>query len=83
MAVYFQLFQNEELQSFNKVDSEMCKHFGVECDEKFWYQNWYNTVGFSLALGHSWDQIYQDWPNKKDIIDWIKQNYTVNSFAHR
>lgn len=81
MAVYFQLFQNEELQSFNKVDSEMCEHFGAECDPVKWYQNWYNTVGFSLALGHSWDQVYQDWPNKKDIIDWMRKNYTVNSFA--
>lgn len=83
MAAYFQLFQNGELQSFNKVDSEMCKHFGVECDPVNWYENWYNTLGFSLALGHTWEQIRQDWPHKKDIIDWMEKNYDANSWSGR
>lgn len=83
MAVYFQLFQNGEAQVLTEVDREMCKHFNVFCDPDLWYQNWYNTIGFSLALGHTWEQIYKDWPNKKDIIDWIKQNYSPNSFSGR
>ena len=49
-----------EPESRAKIDDEMCKHFGVTPDPKFWYMDWDNIVGFSLACGKTWDQIREN-----------------------
>lgn len=34
-----------------KVDEAICEYFGVEVDPKYWVANWYNVIGFLIAIG--------------------------------
>jgi hypothetical protein len=85
MAVYIQLtnITSGNVESFYVIDNKMRLYFGAECSETEWYHNWYNTVAFSLSLGHTWDQVSKDWPSKKNIIDWLMNNYTAYSYCSR
>lgn len=44
-----------------------------------WYRNWYNEVGFRLALGWSLDKIAQEYPEWANVCDWLQANYTSDA----
>lgn len=63
----FTLTRKSDLEAgpvpFITIDNEMCAHFGVEPHEKFYFCDWYNTIGFRIALGRKLEDmatIYED-----------------------
>lgn len=71
-----------------QIDNEMRAHFGVPADSSSWYHNWYNTIGFFLALGKSFDDLRKlfrepGWDHADElikIVDWLDENFTVKSW---
>ncbi len=59
MPACFQLYPkgSNEPVILQRLDDEMCRHFGVEPDPDRWLGGWYDTIGFRFALGKSFDQI--------------------------
>lgn len=96
MPVCFQLYPigSQEPAILQKVDDAMRVHFQQPADPDHWLGGWYNWIGFSLATGHSWDDLRQemreviakpiddkhkDWAEGQLlIIDWLAANYTPN-----
>ena len=64
MPVCFQLFSKERPEDgpvvLQKVDEELCAHFGAEVDPKYYYNGWFDTVGFRLACGKSFEDIRRE-----------------------
>lgn len=95
MAINFQLTRKGETEPklLWAVDAELCWHFRAEHRESRWFADWYDLIGFKLALGDTWAEIRHklrdfdsayDWIWDNDIIDvvnWLEANYTVNSFS--
>jgi hypothetical protein len=65
----------EAPEVLQKVDEAICAHYGVEVSSKYWFHNWYNVIGFLIALkGHNLgtDELreevnkwYDDWPSNE------------------
>lgn len=55
----FQLTRKGETKPvvLQALDEELCKHFQAECHPKWWYNAWYDCIGFMLATGKTFDQI--------------------------
>lgn len=75
-----------------KIDEEMCAHFKVDCHPTRWLQMWYDTIGWHLAMGHSFEvvrkKIEEDFKGvlKPDdllfqICDWLAENFTARAWA--
>jgi hypothetical protein len=47
--------------SLNEVDRLMCEHFGVEPDSKRYLCGWFDSIGFYLALGRTFETIRTDY----------------------
>ncbi len=43
--------------SANTLDEEICAHLGVEIHPTNYHVYWYDSIGFRLALGMTWDEI--------------------------
>ena len=70
------------------VDDTMRKFFGAPKDEKHWYLEWYDTVGFALAMGNDWDQCRElilgdDEAGLGPVIDWLEEHFEVYAWATR
>jgi len=68
------------------IDEELCAHLGVEVDENNWVHGWYNSIGFSLAMGKSFDECretFQDSEVLLPVIDYLDANFTTNSWVER
>lgn len=85
MAVYFQLNDKVTKQPaiFQKIDDEMRAAFNAPSDPDQYYERWYDTVGFALALGHRWDKIKELFPSKSAIVDWLAERYEPDNWAGR
>lgn len=61
----FQLIRKSQPEAgpvvLTEVDEELCRHFGVSIHPYCWYENWYDIIGFRLALGRSFAEI---WPTQ-------------------
>lgn len=82
MAACFSLTKIGETEPavLQEVDNDMARFFGVEPDPVKWYRNWYNEVGFRLALGWSLDKITQEYPEWVSVCDWLQANYTSDAW---
>ena len=62
MSVCFQLFAigSDKGEPLNQVDEAICKHFGVEVHPTLYYHDWFDVIGFRLALGKTWDEIVEE-----------------------
>jgi hypothetical protein len=47
--------------SLNEVDRLMCEHFGFEPDSKRYLCGWFDSIGFYLALGRTYQTIRADY----------------------
>jgi hypothetical protein len=47
--------------SLNEVDRLMCEHFGFEPDSKQYLCGWFDSIGFYLALGRTFETIRTDY----------------------
>ena len=45
---------------FVTIDEEICAHCGVTPDPDRYLDGWYDSIGFRLAFGKSWDEIRKD-----------------------
>jgi hypothetical protein len=79
---------------FSQIDEEMCRHFEQPVDEKRYLGGWYDSIGFRLALGKSFEQIRAEFRGYVDeeketsnfyvtmlkMLDWLDENYTPDSW---
>lgn len=83
MPVCFQLYRKSDMAagpvSFQLIDDEMREHFKAEPDPEFYYECWYDTIGSGLALGHSFEELKEFFPDKIEIIDWMAKRFTADS----
>lgn len=63
-----------------EVDKAICVYMDIPVSETDWAYSWYNTIGLSLAIGHDWEKIKEFFPERTPIIDFLKENYDVNSW---
>ena len=83
MAVYFELKRDGNAVPFTKIDDEMCEALGVPCDPINYYKNWYDTIGFSIACGKSWDELREFWPEKVEIVNFLEANFEKICYGGR
>jgi hypothetical protein len=92
----FQLFDksSSEVVSLISVDERICKEvYNVEPHSKYWGStvfNWYDTIGFTIAMGKSLDQVrdhyvksdvwLEELPIINKVLDFLEDNYTTRSF---
>ncbi len=87
MAAYFQLYRigTSEAVTFEEVDRDLCQNLGFTYDPEHYAGRWYNTVGFALALGYSWDTIVDvyDMPQITAIVHHMRQLYNPDAWNGR
>lgn len=69
--------------SLTKIDEEMCKHFNVECDPVKYYCEWYNTIGLMLAIGRTFEEIFEIFEGSErtiEIAKWLQANFTTDAW---
>jgi len=99
MPNYFQLVSkvSGEPEPFIKIDREMCEHFNQPCDEVKYFADWYDTIGFRVAMGKSFDDILQEFGGylrddrteyernfyalQIEIVRYLKERFDTNAWA--
>lgn len=77
-ALYYK--DTNERASLMKVDEELCEFLGVPCDKERWVRDWYNTIGLSLAIGHSLEKTKEFFPDKVDIINYLVDHFYADAW---
>ncbi len=86
---------NADAVPLARIDEEMCKHFKASVQPTQYYFYWFDTIGFSLAMGKTYDQIREQfkadrasdtsgpayWDKMLAIVDWLEANYVPNAWA--
>lgn len=81
--------------SFQVIDEEMCKFFNQPCDPVKYMDEWYDIIGFNLAMDLSFDkqrvkyiekskqgnELGEFCKNLVKIIDWLDENFTYDAWA--
>jgi len=96
MPVCFQLFDKEknEATSFSKIDKELCSFLGAPVDPVRYVLGWYDSIGFRLACGKSFEQIKAEfagyvaeagtnvnfYKNLLRVVEWLETRYSPNSW---
>jgi len=86
MAAYFQMFPlgSTDAESFQDIDDKMCAHFGVPPDPKWYYKGWYDTIGFALAMGKSWDWMREHYSEGlHPVIEYLETRYRAENWYGR
>ena len=63
MPACFQLFRKGSVhaQKFTDVDNAICAYLEVVANDEQYVNDWYDHIGFLLALGRSFREIGQRW----------------------
>lgn len=74
-----------EPATLQSIDDAMRVHFGAPPDTVNWYENWYEFIGYALAMGKDWNSIRTYYPRPEynevcDIVDWLEANYVPNQW---
>ena len=85
MAAYFTLTRLGETKpsTFNRVDEELCRFFGVAVDEEKYLWHWYDTVGLGIALEHGPARLleaFSESPEAVAVIDYLRSHYEWNAW---
>lgn len=97
MPACFQLYdkQTNEAEKLSIVDEKLCSFLGIQPDPVKYVNGWYDSIGFRLAVGKTFEQIrtefteYVNEPNNPyakgysnllTILQWIEENYSPNSW---
>lgn len=82
--------------AFTVIDEELCAHFGAEVHPKNWYLNWYDLLGFSLAIGKTFGELrdqfraatydmdnpYREFDKQLvKVIDYLDDNFKAEAWA--
>lgn len=69
-----------------EVDNELCEALGVTPDDDRFYREWVDLVGFSLALGKSFDEtrdIFKTDADLQRVIGHLESRYDNTSYHGR
>ena len=64
-----------------EVDEALCAHFDAPVHPTQWFRAWYDIEGLGFACGKSFDWMREQFPDRKEILDFLENNYTVNAWA--
>jgi hypothetical protein len=88
MANYIQLFDksNGEAVSFQIIDEKLCAALGVPCDEKRYFGEWYDIIGYSrcdtiaavMEKTAKWNDI-----DLNRALAWLDEHYSLNAWCSR
>lgn len=69
----------EKASNLVDIDEELCQAFGEPIHLEHWFRNWYNLIGFCLAMGDSFDQVRERLKegdtDLREVIDWLEERY--------
>lgn len=90
----FQLTRKGEREpaTLVSVDEAICAHLGCRVDPVRYAHEWYDSIGFALAMGDTFDKIRNSYikndyyrPEYKavmvKIVDFLEANYTTSAWA--
>lgn len=80
MPICFELHKNGEAVTLVRVDEEICRHFGEEPHPTMYYRGWFDSIGFALASGKSFEEIRLMFPTMVDITNFIEKTYEPKSW---
>ena len=93
MAAYLRLESFEthnvyEGSDLIKVDEMICKAVGDEVHPNLWCRNWMNTIGFDLAVGKSWPDLFKEYEGEEDkkvaeVLNFLFENFLNTSYMGR
>ena len=85
---------SNEAAMLHDVDAALCAHFGKPVHEKHWFAGWYQSIGFSLALGQTFAEIREDFERDAQedpepqwyrtqiaIVDYLESHYTSDAWV--
>lgn len=97
IAIYFQLILNgsDSPKELNNVDEDICNYFNAPIDDKHYFRDWYNGIGFYIAQGESYQlgesllrskiqEIDEGRPDSLlliPVLDYLESNYTSKSWS--
>ena len=81
MAAYFQLIPRVDPghgpMSLSAIDNGIREFLGLEPDDEHYAYSWYDTIGFMLALGATWQQV------DNHLLAWVgKANLQASGLRH-
>lgn len=102
MPNYFSLTRKSDSDNgpvpLSKIDSEICQHFNEEVHPELYYLGWYDVIGFSLAMGDSFETIkayiskranetsgdnHQRWNRLREVAEYLEENFQPSAWATR
>lgn len=90
MALYVKFTKNGNTIPPAQVDNDLRKALGYPPNSEDWLFGWYNLIGIRLAAGHSYEAMLADYDDTTDfgmrlvdIIKYIRDNYTIESWSAR
>lgn len=82
--------------NLQQIDAEICQFLCVPCDPNRWVCDWYNTIGFALAMGKTFPQIRAIWEDAAEgaepseveqdfeVLAYLETNFTSDAwYQHR
>ena len=66
-----------------KIDEEICRLLDQPVNPQL-YADWYQTIGFCLAMGSDWDrmrELFHASPDLLKCIDYLEANYIPDAWA--
>jgi hypothetical protein len=69
MPACFQLFPKNDptkAAALSQVDDAMCAHFQVEPDPVRYYHWWFDSIGYRLATGKTFDEIRKEYVSYRE-----------------
>lgn len=83
--------EKKEAVRLTTVDEELCAYLGKEVHPEYWCGGWYDTIGFALACGKTFDDmrtcIRDNEPDDEQaafalkMINWFDDNFTSDAWA--
>jgi len=72
-------------ETLNAIDEHICKHFNVPIDDKKYYWGWYNTIGLALAMGKTWNEMFDIFEDDRtlEIVTFLSEHYTPDAWCER
>lgn len=89
MPVCFALCDKEtgERVPLAKVDDAICEHFSVVPDERKYYHQWYDIIGFRLAMGETLQEMRDEfaslsagYEDKLAIVKFLQERYVSEAW---
>ena len=69
-----------------EIDNELCAALGVQPDDDHFYRSWVDTIGFSLALGKSFEEARTQWSYDADlqrVALWLESKFENTNYRGR